>query len=77
MRPDRQTSAKLTEHVVTQPAGLDVNTNELDTVPTFVNVEPPLRRSENVATWLWAVVGQSDTASLTQVYVPRKVTMSL
>ncbi len=54
-----------------------MNTNELVTVPTVVKVEPPLGRSENVATWLWAVVGQFDVASFTHVYVPRNVTMSL
>jgi hypothetical protein len=69
--------AKLTEHVVAQPAGLDVNTNVLATVPTFVNLVPPLGRSENVAVWVWEVVGQSDAESLTHEYVPRKVTMSL
>ena len=77
MRPERHTNAKLTEHVVAQPAGLDVNANELITVPTFVNVEPPLGRIENVAVWLWRVVGQFDTASFTHVYVPRNVIMSL
>ena len=76
-RPARHTTWNGVEQVVTQPAGFDVNTNTVVTVATVAKVEPPLRRSANVAVCVCDVVGHVEATSLTQVYVPRNVTRSL